>query len=179
MALTAHAMREELDRCLAVGMNDYITKPFLEDVLRRKLEHWLGDAGDGPEPERPAMPATLPPLDVARITELRGLGRAVGRDVLGEIAETFQSQAHVTEIRSALARGDWPLLKRSAHALKGSSAVLGSDGPVSALRGVRATAAQHRSRSLRRLPGGPRKGVPARPLRAHRGGPGSALTISV
>jgi two-component system, sensor histidine kinase len=42
VALTAHAMREELDRCLAVGMNDYITKPFLEDVLRRKLERWLG-----------------------------------------------------------------------------------------------------------------------------------------
>jgi len=134
VALTAHAMREELDRCLAVGMNDYITKPFLEDVLRRKLEHWLGNAGDGPEPERPALPETLPPLDDARITELRGLGRAVGRDVLGEIAETFQSQAHVTEIRSALARGDWPLLKRSAHALKGSSAVLGAMG-LSALCG--------------------------------------------
>jgi two-component system sensor histidine kinase/response regulator len=126
VALTAHAMREELDRCLAVGMNDYITKPFLEDVLRRKLEHWLGDAGDGPGPERAPALEALPPLDDTRITELRGLGRAVGRDVLGEIAETFQSQAHVTEIRSALARGDWPLLKRSAHALKGSSAVLGA-----------------------------------------------------
>jgi HPt (histidine-containing phosphotransfer) domain-containing protein len=50
------------------------------------------------------------------------------------IAETFQSQVHVTEIRSALARGDWPLLKRSAHALKGSSAVLGAMG-LSALCG--------------------------------------------
>jgi PAS domain S-box-containing protein len=135
VALTAHAMREELDRCLAVGMNDYITKPFLEEVLRRKLEHWLDDAGGGPaEPESPAGPEAFPPLDGARVIELRGLGRAVGRDVLSEIAETFQSQAHVTDIRSALARGDWPLLKRSAHALKGSSAVLGAMG-LSALCG--------------------------------------------
>jgi two-component system, sensor histidine kinase and response regulator len=120
-------MREELDRCLALGMNDYITKPFLEEVLRRKLERWL--EGGLAEPECPAaVPEALPPLDDARLTELRELGRAVGRDVLSEIAETFHSQAHVTEIRSALARGDWPLLKRSAHALKGSSAVLGAMG---------------------------------------------------
>jgi PAS domain S-box-containing protein len=137
VALTAHAMREELERCLAVGMNDYITKPFLEEVLRRKLERWLEDAGGGlPEPEHSAavpehpaaLPELLPPLDGARLTELRSLGRAVGRDVLGEIAETLRSQAHVTEIRSALARGDWPLLKRKAHALRGSSAVLGAMG---------------------------------------------------
>jgi HPt (histidine-containing phosphotransfer) domain-containing protein len=130
-------MREELERCLAVGMNDYITKPFLEEVLRRKLERWLEDAGDGlPEPacsaavpDGPAaLPEPLPPLDGDRLTELRSLGRAVGRDVLGEIAETLRSQAHVTEIRSALARGDWPLLKRKAHALRGSSAVLGAMG---------------------------------------------------
>jgi PAS domain S-box-containing protein len=129
VALTAHVMREDLDRCLAMGMNDYLTKPFLEETLRRKLEHWLGDGGApaGPEP-RAAGPETPAPLDLARITELRKLGRAVGRNVLGEIAQSFQSRAHVTEIRSALARGDWPLLKRNAHALKGSSAVLGAMG---------------------------------------------------
>jgi PAS domain S-box-containing protein len=44
VALTAHAMQEDLDRCLAVGMNDTITKPFLEDDLRKKLERWLDDA---------------------------------------------------------------------------------------------------------------------------------------
>jgi CheY-like chemotaxis protein len=126
VALTAHAMREDLDRCLAAGMNDCITKPFVEEILRGKLEHWLGD-GAAAEPERSAVVAeALPPLDGARLTELQGLGRVVGRDVLSELTAAFQSRAHVTEIRSALARGDWPLLKRSAHALKGSSALLGA-----------------------------------------------------
>jgi HPt (histidine-containing phosphotransfer) domain-containing protein len=50
----------------------------------------------------------------------------VGRDVLSELTAAFQSQAYVAEIRSALARGDWPLLKRNALALKGSSALLGA-----------------------------------------------------
>ncbi len=42
LALTAHALKEDLERCLAAGMNDTITKPFREDVLRQKLERWLG-----------------------------------------------------------------------------------------------------------------------------------------
>ncbi|HYQ84994.1 MAG TPA: ATP-binding protein, partial [Rubrobacter sp.] len=41
LALTAHAMKEDLDRCLEAGMNDYITKPFHSDTLRRALERWL------------------------------------------------------------------------------------------------------------------------------------------
>jgi PAS domain S-box-containing protein len=119
VALTAHAMREELDRCLAVGMNDYITKPFLEEGLGRKLDRWLGDGRDDGAEARP-------PLDGARLAELRELGRSLGRDVLGEIAESFRSQGHVDEIRSALAHGDLPLAERNAHALKGSSAALGA-----------------------------------------------------
>jgi len=42
VALTAHALKEDLERCLEVGMNDTITKPFREDILRQKLDRWLG-----------------------------------------------------------------------------------------------------------------------------------------
>ena len=126
LALTAHAMREDLDRCLAAGMNDAITKPFGEEDLRRKLEHWLAEARSAPSGAEPPAGREASPLDGARLTELQELGRAVGRDVLSELTATFQSRAHVTEIRSALARGDWPLLRRSAQALKGSSALLGA-----------------------------------------------------
>ncbi len=125
VALTAHATSEDLDRCLAAGMNDTLTKPFVEEALRRKLEHWVDQAG-GASPGSADGPEGSPPLDGARLTELQGLGRAVGRDVLSELTAAFESRAHVTEIRSALARGDWPLLRRSAHALKGSSALLGA-----------------------------------------------------
>ena len=175
VALTAHAMREELDRCLAMGMNDYITKPFLEDVLRRKLEHWLSDAGDRPEPERLAAAGGLAAARrranqrVAGIGPGRGPGRA-GRD---------RGNLSIPGPRDRDPLGARPRRLAAAQAerarAQGEQRGAGSDGPVSALRGFRATAAQHRSRSLRRLPGGARKGIPARPLRPHRGGPGSAL----
>ena len=42
VALTAHALKEDLERCIDAGMNDTITKPFREEVLRQKLERWLG-----------------------------------------------------------------------------------------------------------------------------------------
>ncbi len=129
VALTAHATREDLDRCLAAGMDDTITKPCVEETLRRKLDRWLNAAGGGalPGPERPAAaPENGSPLDGARLTELRGLGRAVGRDVLSELTAAFQSRDPMTEIRSALASGDWRLLRQSAHSLKGSSALLGA-----------------------------------------------------
>ncbi len=41
VALTAHALKEDLERCLEAGMNDTITKPFREEMLRQKLERWL------------------------------------------------------------------------------------------------------------------------------------------
>ncbi len=126
VALTAHAMKEDLDRCLAVGMNDTITKPFTEEAVSRKLEHWLGTGGPlVPEPPGFA-PECLEALDGERLAELRELGRVQGRDVLGDVMEAFESQAYVAEIRSALAAGDWPRAEWRAHTLKGTSAILGA-----------------------------------------------------
>ena len=41
IALTAHAMKGDRERCLAAGMDDYIAKPVREETLRAVIEHWL------------------------------------------------------------------------------------------------------------------------------------------
>jgi PAS domain S-box-containing protein len=142
VALTAHAMKEELERCLAVGMNDYITKPFRKEALQQKLELWLDDgkgADEGsagaPEGGMPAIPATppVPPnpadppvFDGEKLLELRRFGRALGQDVLRDLAATWRSQTCLEEMRAGLGRGDRPLVWQQAHSLKGSSAALGA-----------------------------------------------------
>ncbi len=41
IALTAHAMKGEQEKCLASGMNDYITKPIKKDILFEKIKEWV------------------------------------------------------------------------------------------------------------------------------------------
>ena len=43
LALTANAFREDRERCLEAGMNDFIAKPIAIEVLHQKLLHWLAD----------------------------------------------------------------------------------------------------------------------------------------
>jgi PAS domain S-box-containing protein len=133
LALTAHAIREDLDKCLAVGMNDTITKPFTAEALRRKLERWLGsdpgmgteEAGD--EPGRPAdAEAAGEALDLQHLERLRAIGLESDPALMLRIVEQFRTQPYLDEIREALDRGDLAFLKARAHGLKGTSSLLGA-----------------------------------------------------
>jgi PAS domain S-box-containing protein len=136
VALTAHAIREDLDRCLAVGMNDTITKPFTAEVLRRKLERWLGsgpgtgeETGDEPQrylDEAVGDEAAGEVLDVRHLERLRAIGRESDPDLMTRIVEQFRSHPYLDEIRGALERGDRVFLKARIHGLKGTSSLLGA-----------------------------------------------------
>ena len=41
IAITASAFREDIDKCLAIGMNDFISKPFKKEILYQKIDNFL------------------------------------------------------------------------------------------------------------------------------------------
>jgi CheY-like chemotaxis protein/HPt (histidine-containing phosphotransfer) domain-containing protein len=134
VALTAHAIKDELDRCLAVGMNDYITKPFRSEELQVKLERWLGGSGNGSGSEPPSPHSQIPPepveavLNQRQLESLRAMCKDSGPGFVAGLVEQFRRQPYLEDLRTALERGDRALLKARAHGLKGTSSLLGAHG---------------------------------------------------
>ena len=114
VALTAHAMKGDAERCLAAGMDAYLAKP----LQPRELD---------------AVLARLAP-DVA-IDRERLLER-VGGDAraLAEVARIFLADAprRLAEIRRAIARGDALALRAAAHTLKGAVSNFGAQAAADA-----------------------------------------------
>jgi two-component system, sensor histidine kinase and response regulator len=122
VALTASAMTDELDRCLAAGMDGLLTKPLQPLRLREVLDrHGLGSARDT---TRESL-RTQPTHALAAVLDLARLRTQVGDDpqFMAELCRTFMaSSTHlVEELRQAVAVGDRSLLKALAHKLKGGA----------------------------------------------------------
>ena len=124
IAMTAHAMKGDRERCLGAGMDEYLTKPLDPKHLCALVEQMAGGA-----------PAAVP--DEANTLSVDVLARVGGdRELLAEISRLFIDDAprHLEHIRLALEARDGDALRRAAHGLKGAAANFDADGVVSAAR---------------------------------------------
>jgi two-component system, sensor histidine kinase and response regulator len=121
IALTASAMTDELERCLAAGMDGLLTKPLEPLRLRETLDRH-GLAGPGVEPIKPAAAVVRPTIQPIDLAQLRII---VGDDeeFVHELCSTFLTSSNkiIEELRRALAADDRVLLGAMAHKLKGGS----------------------------------------------------------
>jgi HPt (histidine-containing phosphotransfer) domain-containing protein len=128
IAMTAHAMVEERERCLAAGMVDHIAKPLEPQAMFRTLARWLkGGHAVPPAPERGAgAAAELPRID--GLDAAAGLRRVGGNhDLYLRLLRRFSaSQAGAARrVREALAADERIAAEREAHTVKGVAANLG------------------------------------------------------
>jgi len=126
IAMTANAMKEDRDRCLEAGMNDYITKPIDPEVLCDVVSKYYSREKSGPQPSAPPELSSgdFAPPKISGLDAEASLKRVMGNkslylDLLNRFSEGQRECAR--RIRDALDRGDRSLAERLAHTLKGVS----------------------------------------------------------
>ena len=114
IALTANALIGERERCLAVGMDDYLAKPFTVSELRGALLRATK--------RTPAHHATVAP-----ISRLDELAAELSHESIALILEDFLNDlpARIVELQGCLALANGPELERAAHSMRGVSAMFG------------------------------------------------------
>lgn len=121
VALTANAVAGDRERCIAAGMQDYLSKPLMIEDLGAALRRWLPATDQGSN-----KPATAS-IDPSSIRSLRNL-HSGGSEMVRKVVELYRTSAAnlVSELKAALEANDAETVRQRAHALKSSSLTVGA-----------------------------------------------------
>jgi len=128
IAMTAHAMKGDRERCLEAGMDDYISKPIAPQALAEALEKW----GETPQERSPAVaaprgavePSAGPPVFDRQAFMARLMGDDdLAKDIIAGFLEDIPKR--IRTMRTHLDQGDAEAAGGQAHAIKGAAANVG------------------------------------------------------
>ena len=130
IAVTAHAMAQDRQRCLDAGMSDYVSKPINLRELRRMLAKWIRPrpgALPGPPPvvgAKVSLPASLPGINTATGLQMCNDNRSLYREMLLKFQAAKRD--NLNEIRAFLGSGDRDAAGMKAHNMKSVAAIIGA-----------------------------------------------------
>jgi PAS domain S-box-containing protein len=133
IGMTAYAMQGDREKCLAVGMDDYLSKPVMVKDLKVTLQRWsstvkgnLNVAKSTFQSETSNKPLAPIPNPAADLVDWLHLQEIAGGDSSFqlEMVQEFVNNAELflAEAKQALAAKDWVTLANKAHQIKGGSA---------------------------------------------------------
>lgn len=142
IAMTAHALQGDREKCLEVGMDDYISKPIRGAVLNEILEKWVKPkiSGSRSEPDDPVTEGDATtsvenaiPFNSSSFMNQMPYDAEFGRKIIGVFLSELPGL--IKELKKCVAAGDLSEIERIAHIIKGNSATMGGDA-LSALASV-------------------------------------------
>jgi|GEM_PF-409171 len=125
IAMTANALKGDREKCLAAGMDDYISKPIAIEKLKSVLANWSAKLKiETPKFKGEELPNSEPDIesvvDMARLHEIAGADVEFEREILQ--AFVVDTASYLEAAKEAIASGDMETLARHAHQIKGVSA---------------------------------------------------------
>ena len=138
IALTANAMEGDQQRCLTAGMDDYLSKPFTQEKLRKVLRRWATSprpqpvAANVPSPTNNVVPPSpsspFPVLEETALAQLRRLQRPGQPSIVHKCISMYLTEAPIlmSALCKAITNNDNHALREAAHSLKSSSAQVGA-----------------------------------------------------
>ena len=128
IALTAHALADEKEKLLKVGMDDYVTKPIQMDQIIQILTHWTSDNFVKPSKsqEKTIRLDTLDPniLDWKQCIQLAANKEDLAQDLLKMLVDSFPTE--LNEIEQLIEMEDYPQLEHVLHRLYGATRYVGT-----------------------------------------------------
>ena len=123
IAMTANAMPGDREKCIAVGMNDYLSKPIDPKILSQKIKAWSGER-DGALPDLTAIQTPAHPAEEPFLALDRFVGRLDGdvelaMTLLADLPESLEQ--HAAELQQAVADADHNAARALLHLMKGMS----------------------------------------------------------